>query len=59
MHTFETSAKTGQNVDNAFSCLIYQVIKPCIAVREQWIFDARQGDTRLQIAAWQSVQNPL
>lgn len=40
VHTFETSAKTGSNVDNAFNCLIYQVLKPCLAVQEQIALDS-------------------
>ena len=47
VHIFETSAKTGHSVDNAFHCLLYQVIKPCLAVREQLKFDSKLGDSRL------------
>jgi hypothetical protein len=55
VHTFETSAKTGYNVDNAFNCLIYQVIKPCLAVNDQIKVDSLIGDTRLQRAALASL----
>ena len=44
VHTFETSAKTGHNVDNAFACLIYQVLKPLIVVCEYMKLDAQAGD---------------
>ena len=44
VHTFETSAKTGHNVDSAFACLIYQVLKPCIIVREHIKADSVLGD---------------
>ena len=31
---FETSAATGWNVDSAFFCAIFQVLKPCLEVVE-------------------------
>ena len=31
---FETSALTNHNVENAFQCLVYQVIKPCLDLNE-------------------------
>ena len=34
VHTFETSALTGDHVESAFYCLIYQVIKPCLDLNE-------------------------
>ena len=40
VHTFETSAKTGLNVDSAFACLIYQVLKPCLAIRDKIQIDS-------------------
>ena len=51
VHTFETSAKTGHNVNNAFNCLIYQVLKPCITIRNQIELDASNGDFKLHAAA--------
>jgi len=35
VHTFETSAKTGDNVENAIACLVFQVLVPCLRVAEQ------------------------
>lgn len=58
VHTFEVSAKTGYNVDNAFACLIYQVLKPLILVAEQIKLDVEAGDQRLQTAAYGSIQDP-
>ena len=55
VHTFETSAKTGLNVDSAFACLIYQVLKPCLVITEKIQFDSQNGDTRLRSAAQQST----
>ena len=53
-HTFETSAKLGTNVDNAFACLVYQILKPCLRVSEQIKVDISNGDLRLQSAAFES-----
>ena len=47
VHTFETSAKTGHNVDNAFACLIYQVLKPLLHIDKLIKVDLKQGDVRL------------
>lgn len=30
LHVIETSALTGHNVFDAYHCLIYQVLKPCL-----------------------------
>ena len=59
VHTFETSAKTGQSIDSAFACLIYQVLKPCLAIRKQIHIDSVVGDHRLLTAAQSSTENPL
>ena len=58
-HTFETSAKLGTNVDNAFACLVYQMLKPCLRVSEQIKADISNGDSRLQSAAFESLSQPM
>ena len=58
VHTFETSALTGQNVDSAFHCLIYQVLKPLLMVCDQIRVDLEAGDDRLKTAASASVTDP-
>ena len=58
VHTFETSALTGQNVDSAFHCLIYQVLKPLLMVCDQIRVDLEAGDDRLKTAATASVSDP-
>ena len=47
VHTFETSAKTGHNVDNAFGCLIFQILKPLLAIEKLIKIDLMNGDHRL------------
>ena len=31
---FETSAKSGYNVENSFYCLVYQILKPCLEIND-------------------------
>ena len=47
VHVFETSAKTGYNVESAFKCLLYQVLKPCLQIYDKIKVDSKHGDTRL------------
>lgn len=35
IHSFETSAATGWNVNSAFYCAIYQVLHPCLEIVNQ------------------------
>ena len=35
IHSFETSAMTGWNVNSAFYCAIYQVLQPCLEIVKQ------------------------
>ena len=58
VHTFETSAKTGHNVDSAFACLIYQVLKPCLAVAEQMRLDSA-NDTSVKASEARQTEHPL